>query len=71
LQYLNPTIQLAVAVLVFEERFTPAHAAAFGLIWAALALYSAEALSLARQPLPAPAAPPPEVRRTAPAGRRG
>jgi chloramphenicol-sensitive protein RarD len=43
IQYLNPTIQFGVAVLLFGEAFTPWHALAFPLIWAALALYSWEA----------------------------
>lgn len=41
-QYLNPSLQALCAVLVAGEPFTRWHAAAFGLIWAALALYSAE-----------------------------
>jgi chloramphenicol-sensitive protein RarD len=40
LQYLNPTAQLAIAVFLFREAFTAAHALAFGCIWAALALYT-------------------------------
>ena len=39
-QYLNPTLQFLCAVAVFGEPFGPWHAAAFGLIWLALALYS-------------------------------
>jgi chloramphenicol-sensitive protein RarD len=58
----NPTLQLAVAVLLFGEPFTRAHAVAFGCIWASLALYSADALRSARRageepatgPAPAP-----------------
>jgi chloramphenicol-sensitive protein RarD len=42
LQYLNPTLQFAIAVAVFGEAFTRWHAVAFPLIWAALALYSLE-----------------------------
>jgi chloramphenicol-sensitive protein RarD len=42
--YINPTLQFLVATIVFHEAFTPWHALAFGLIWAALALYSAESL---------------------------
>jgi chloramphenicol-sensitive protein RarD len=41
-QYLNPTLQFAVAVMLFGEPFTPWHAVAFPLIWFALALYSWE-----------------------------
>jgi chloramphenicol-sensitive protein RarD len=43
-QYLSPSIQLVVAVLLFHEPFTRTHAAAFGLIWAALGLYTWDAL---------------------------
>ncbi|MFD2175136.1 EamA family transporter RarD [Rhodobacter lacus] len=43
-QYLNPTLQFLVAVAVFSEPFTAAHAVAFPLIWGALALYSAATL---------------------------
>ena len=39
-QYLNPTLQFACAVLVFGNVLTPWHAIAFPMIWAALALYS-------------------------------
>jgi chloramphenicol-sensitive protein RarD len=39
-QYLNPTLQVLVAVLLLREPFGPWHAVAFGLIWVALALYS-------------------------------
>ena len=44
IQYLNPTLQFLCAVTVFAQPFTRWHALAFGLIWAALALYSLEAL---------------------------
>jgi chloramphenicol-sensitive protein RarD len=40
-QYLNPTLQFAVATAVFGEAFTGWHAVAFPMIWVALALYSA------------------------------
>jgi chloramphenicol-sensitive protein RarD len=43
-QYLSPSIQLAMAVLLFHEPFTRVHAVSFGLIWAALALYSVDAI---------------------------
>ena len=49
LQYLNPTVQFAIAVLVFREPFSPAHAMAFGCIWLSLAIYSLDALALARK----------------------
>ncbi|HMO48802.1 MAG TPA: EamA family transporter RarD [Rubrivivax sp.] len=40
LQYLSPTIQLALGVWVFGEPFSQARLAGFAFIWAALALYS-------------------------------
>ena len=36
MQYLNPTLQFAVAVAVFGEAFTLWHGVAFPLIWAGL-----------------------------------
>ncbi|UWQ64085.1 EamA family transporter RarD [Leisingera caerulea] len=44
LQYLNPTLQFLVAVLLFAEPFTPWHGAAFALIWSAVAVFSFSAL---------------------------
>jgi len=44
-QYINPTLQFFVAVLVFAEPFTAWHAVAFPTIWIALALYSAASWS--------------------------
>lgn len=41
-QYLNPTLQLGVAVLLFGETFTRWDALAFPMIWTGLALYSWE-----------------------------
>ncbi len=42
--YLNPTLQFLVAVLAFGEAVSPWHAIAFPLIWAALAVYTLNAL---------------------------
>jgi chloramphenicol-sensitive protein RarD len=44
LLYVNPTTQFVLAVWLFGEVFTTAHAIAFGCIWASLALYSSEAI---------------------------
>ena len=44
MQYINPTLQFAVAALVFAEPVTRWHWIAFPLIWIAVALYSAETL---------------------------
>ncbi len=41
-QYLNPTLQMLSAVVIFGEPFTFWHRVAFGMIWAGLAAYSLE-----------------------------
>lgn len=47
-QYLNPTLQAMVAVLVLGESFSRWHAIAFPLIWLGLGIYSFEAIRLDR-----------------------
>lgn len=42
LQYVAPVMQFLVALLVFHEHMSPARWAGFGLIWAALAVLSAD-----------------------------
>lgn len=42
-QYITPTGHMLLAVFVFGEAFTPAHAVTFACIWLALALYSVSA----------------------------
>lgn len=42
-QYITPTAQMLLAVLVFDELFTATHGITFACIWLALALYSASA----------------------------
>jgi chloramphenicol-sensitive protein RarD len=55
LQYIGPTLQLALGVWWFDEPFEPTKLVGFGLIWAALALYSAEgAWRATRARAPAP-----------------
>ncbi|MFT3816515.1 MAG: EamA family transporter RarD [Rubrivivax sp.] len=44
MQYLSPTLQFGLGVWVFNEPMQPARLAGFVCIWAALALYSADAL---------------------------
>ena len=39
LQFIAPTLQFLLAVAIYHEPFTRAHAIAFGCIWTALALY--------------------------------
>ena len=43
IQYLAPTMQFLIAVAVFHEPFTSAHAVAFSCIWASLAIYTWDA----------------------------
>jgi chloramphenicol-sensitive protein RarD len=40
IQYLNPSMQFLVAVLLFQETLTIWHVLSFGLIWIALAFYT-------------------------------
>jgi chloramphenicol-sensitive protein RarD len=43
IQYVTPSTQLLLATSLYGEPFTRWHAVAFGLIWASLAVYTAEA----------------------------
>jgi chloramphenicol-sensitive protein RarD len=52
LQFVAPTLQFLVAVLLYGERFTLAHAIAFPAIWIALAVYVAALLRSPRLPQP-------------------
>ncbi|NBC10687.1 MAG: EamA family transporter RarD, partial [Planctomycetes bacterium] len=59
MQYSAPTLQFLIAVWVFGEVFTPAHAVTFALIWTGLVLYSWDMVrSLRRGGGPARAAEP-------------
>ena len=49
LQYIGPTLQLLLGVLLYQEPFSSARAAGFAAIWAALVLYTAEGLLNARR----------------------
>ena len=48
LQYIAPSIQFLLAVLVYGERLTTAHLICFGAIWTALVIYAAEGWRLNR-----------------------
>lgn len=48
-QYIAPTLNFLLAVFVYGEIFTAMHAITFGLIWFALALYTADAFRLQRR----------------------
>jgi chloramphenicol-sensitive protein RarD len=56
LQYIGPTLQLLCGVLLFHERFDPALALGFALIWTALLIYAADGLWRARSATRAAAA---------------
>lgn len=40
MQYINPAMQMLIAVLVFGETFTVTHAVTFAFVWSGLLLYS-------------------------------
>ncbi len=44
LQYIAPTLQFLIGVLIYHEEFGPSRVVGFGLIWLALILYSGESL---------------------------
>ncbi|WDZ86351.1 EamA family transporter RarD [Micromonospora cathayae] len=49
MQYLTPSLQLGCAVLIFHEPMPPTRLAGFVLVWAALAVFTVDALRQARQ----------------------
>ncbi|HSS12455.1 MAG TPA: EamA family transporter RarD, partial [Rhizomicrobium sp.] len=55
LQYIGPTLQFILA-LVWGERFTPAHAVTFGLIWLGVIVFTVSARLAERRLTPAPLA---------------
>ena len=56
LMYLTPVMQLTWGVVVGHEPMPPARWIGFGLIWVALAVFSADALYRSRRPPPTPSA---------------
>jgi chloramphenicol-sensitive protein RarD len=52
LQFVAPTLQFLIAVLLYGEPFTTAHAIAFPAIWLAMALYVSALLRAPRLPQP-------------------
>ncbi len=54
LQYLSPSFQLVLAITWFGESIDAGRIAAFGLIWAAIAVYSADAIRSHRRPVVSP-----------------
>jgi chloramphenicol-sensitive protein RarD len=56
LQYIAPTLQFLIGVLIYHEPFGPARLVGFGLIWLALILYTAETLIMYRRQATMPSA---------------
>jgi chloramphenicol-sensitive protein RarD len=52
LQFIAPTLQFLIAVLLYGEPFGQAHAVAFAAIWTALGLYITELVRAPRLPQP-------------------
>jgi chloramphenicol-sensitive protein RarD len=52
LQYISPSLQMLLGVWLYGEPFEPARAIGFYLIWAALAIYSAESVWIMRMRFP-------------------
>ena len=46
LQYIAPSLQFLLAVLLYGERFTLAHAVCFGAIWTALVIFAFEGIRM-------------------------
>lgn len=57
LQYLAPSLQLVIGVVVYDERMTGAEVVGFTLVWIAIAIYTADTLRSPRRS-PAPVAGP-------------
>ncbi len=58
MQYISPSVQFLVAVLLFKEPFDSRRLAAFAVIWVALVLFSAPFERLRRRPIARPVARP-------------
>jgi chloramphenicol-sensitive protein RarD len=40
IQYLSPTLQLLIGLLIYQEEFNPVYLASFALVWLGLVIYS-------------------------------
>jgi chloramphenicol-sensitive protein RarD len=60
LQYIGPTVQFLLAVLIYHEKFTATHAVTFGLIWLALVVYTCDSVRAYRSATAPAATPEPE-----------
>ena len=55
IQYLAPTLQFVLGVVVYGEQFGPSQVLGYGLVWVALVLFGVEGLYAYRRPAePAP-----------------
>ena len=50
LQYINPTMQITIGVMLYNEPFTGIQLAGFSLVWSALALFAIEGYATKRWP---------------------
>jgi chloramphenicol-sensitive protein RarD len=50
LQYINPTLQFTIGVMLYKEPFTRVQLVGFGLVWSALALFAVEGYVSRRWP---------------------
>jgi chloramphenicol-sensitive protein RarD len=50
LQYINPTMQITIGVMLYREPFTRVQLVGFGLVWSALALFAIEGYATRRSP---------------------
>ena len=50
LQYINPTLQITIGVMLYREPFTRVQLIGFGLVWSALALFAVEGYVTRRWP---------------------
>lgn len=50
LQYINPTLQITIGVMLYQEPFTRIQLVGFGLVWSALALFALEGYVTRRWP---------------------
>jgi chloramphenicol-sensitive protein RarD len=50
LQYVNPTLQITIGVMLYKEPFTRIQLVGFGLVWGALALFAIEGYVTRRWP---------------------
>ena len=48
-QYIGPTLQFVVGLLVFKETFSTERLIGFGLIWLALVIYTLDGWRVSRQ----------------------